>query len=86
MKKYLTKTKIIEVLLSSISVLLIFIAGLFYIQNKVGAIIFLVIGILVLVFEKIKQSNVQGDGISKITVGKTPPDNPKKGDLWLNIN
>ena len=86
MKKYLTRDKILDAVLLAVSIIIIIVGGLVYEKHSLLAISLFIIGILLNSFIVIKQSNIQGDGINKITASKIAPENPKKGDAWLDLN
>ena len=86
MKKYLTREKILDVTLLTISIVIVFVAGLIYGKHSILAFFLFVIGILLNGIVVIKQSNIRGDGIDKITASKIAPKNPKIGDAWLDLN
>lgn len=79
-------SKLKDLIYLVLSVVAIFIAGLTIVNNKMIGIGLLILGIVFQIYREFKQSYIKGTGVEAITSSKTPPQNPKEGDLWVDLN
>lgn len=62
----------------------IFLGGLLFQGFWILGSALLVLGIVLQFVRERRQKFIKGEGLSTISVGDTPPKNPKEGDLWVD--